>query len=217
MERKGLPSSFLAEASGSVVTFSEFLSENCDLKSGRILDVGTGRGRNALYLAGLGFDVCAIDWIIEPLRPMASKVKAASATGSVFMVLASAGGAFPFRDSSFDAVIDTFCSIYLVDRDERLSYQSELARVLRPGGHYLMTGPSRADGFYGPLLPGPWKNGAVVDPYSGIVSIVLDETEVAESFSDRFQIRVASHKGGKRRMYDASFERSTLVFIMRRR
>ncbi len=47
---------------------SSFLVENIDLlPKGRVLDVATGRGRNAVYLAQQGFEVDGIDISLEAL------------------------------------------------------------------------------------------------------------------------------------------------------
>ena len=56
------PASFLLES-------SRFL------KKGAILDVAAGRGRNALYLAGLGFSIEAIDRDEQALRELAERAK----------------------------------------------------------------------------------------------------------------------------------------------
>jgi SAM-dependent methyltransferase len=58
---------------------SSWLIENADLlpRGGRILDVACGRGRHALWLAGEGFDVRAIDrnpGAIEFVRDTAAKL-----------------------------------------------------------------------------------------------------------------------------------------------
>jgi dihydroneopterin aldolase len=45
------------------------------LKKGTILDVAAGRGRNALYLAGLGFSIDAIDRDEQALRELADRAK----------------------------------------------------------------------------------------------------------------------------------------------
>ena len=41
---------------------AQFLVQNVELlPKGRVLDVAMGSGRNAIYLAGLGFDVEGVD------------------------------------------------------------------------------------------------------------------------------------------------------------
>jgi dihydroneopterin aldolase len=50
------------------------------LQKGTILDVAAGRGRNALYLAGLGFSIDAIDRDEQALRELADYAKARGLT-----------------------------------------------------------------------------------------------------------------------------------------
>lgn len=58
------------------MTPSRFLLQNIHrLPKGRVLDVACGRGRHALYLANLGFDVEAIDRDAEALFHLASTAK----------------------------------------------------------------------------------------------------------------------------------------------
>jgi 2-polyprenyl-3-methyl-5-hydroxy-6-metoxy-1,4-benzoquinol methylase len=49
---------------------AKWLVQNADLlpAAGRVLDVACGRGRNALWLAGSGFDVTAIDRDAEAIK-----------------------------------------------------------------------------------------------------------------------------------------------------
>ena len=48
---------------------SQFLSENLELlPKGRVLDVAMGKGRNAIFLAGIGFEVEGIDISAEAVK-----------------------------------------------------------------------------------------------------------------------------------------------------
>ena len=56
-------------------TPAKFLVENVDLlPKGRVLDIAMGTGRNAIYLAGLGFEVEGVD-----ISPEAISIALASA------------------------------------------------------------------------------------------------------------------------------------------
>lgn len=52
---------FYVEKYGLTATHSEVLESTRYIQHGRALDLGCGRGRNALYLQGLGFDVTGFD------------------------------------------------------------------------------------------------------------------------------------------------------------
>ena len=72
-----------------------------------LLDVGTGRGYPALYLASKsGCSVVGTDLPHEPLAAAIRKAKREELEARAAFVTAS-GGAQPFRNRSFDAVVMT--------------------------------------------------------------------------------------------------------------
>lgn len=105
------------------------------LKPGaRILDLGAGVGRHALWLAAQHFDVTALDAAPEGLAEIASK-------GGVETVEARMH-ALPFEDGAFDHVL-SWNVIYHGNEDILLRTIGEIRRVLKPGGTYLGTMLSR--------------------------------------------------------------------------
>jgi len=98
----------------------------------RMLDQACGRGRHALYLAGLGYDVTGTDL----------------SEANIAHCLREGGGraAFyvhdmrlPFRDSAFDYVFNIFTSMgyFGTDAEHRQVVESA-ARNLRPAGSYIV-------------------------------------------------------------------------------
>lgn len=100
----------------------------------RILDLGAGVGRHALWLAQQGFDVVALDAASEGLAEIDRQ-------GGVETVLARMDD-LPFADRSFDHVL-SWNVIYHGDEDVLLRTIGEIRRVLRTGGTYLGTMLSR--------------------------------------------------------------------------
>ncbi|MBT8152553.1 class I SAM-dependent methyltransferase [Epibacterium ulvae] len=96
----------------------------------RILDLGAGVGRHALWLADQGFDVVALDAAPDGLAEI-------DRAGGVTTQLGRMD-ALPFADGSFDHVL-SWNVIYHGDEDILLRTIGEIRRVLRSGGSYLGT------------------------------------------------------------------------------
>jgi SAM-dependent methyltransferase len=99
---------------------------------GRALDVGCGPGRNALYLASVGFQVdavdlsaAAIDWARDRAREVGAEVRF------------QCGDAFTAADLAgpYDLVYDSGCFHHLAPH-RRISYLALLDRALAPGGRF---------------------------------------------------------------------------------
>lgn len=96
--------------------------------SGKVLELGAGDGWQAHALQQRGFDVTAID--VEAARP---------GTFQHFPVSLYDGRKLPFPDASFDAIYSSNVLEHVADFAQ---IQSELARVLRPGGTAVHCVPS---------------------------------------------------------------------------
>lgn len=96
---------------------------------GRILDVGTGRGRVASYLAGRGYTVVGIDLssaMIEAARADAARL------GAVIDYVCADAVRLQFENASFDGAIFAGNGISHLEPDEQERALTELTRVLRP-------------------------------------------------------------------------------------
>jgi SAM-dependent methyltransferase len=97
-----------------------------------ILDAGTGTGANLRLLRTLGFArVTGIDFSAEAIRFCAEKGLGEVQPGDVC--------ALPFADRQFDLVLATDIIEHVEDD---LAALREIRRVLRPGGHSLLTVPA---------------------------------------------------------------------------
>lgn len=108
-----------------------------------ILDIGCGDGTAAAGAAAyLGeHRIVGVDWSQDALRRATTRVTAVR--GEL-----SAPG-LPFADGSADAVLFSEVIEHLVDPDTALD---ELHRVLRPGGHLLLSTPNMAAWYNRALL-----------------------------------------------------------------
>jgi SAM-dependent methyltransferase len=113
--------------------------------AGRVLDVGAGSGRAAIGVllarkqaTATGVDIYIENWGIDgntPARFMAN----ARIAGVAERASARIGDMrdLPFADGEFDAVVTSYAIDHL-RRGDRPKAMSEIARVLKPGGEFLM-------------------------------------------------------------------------------
>jgi SAM-dependent methyltransferase len=118
--------------------------------SGRVLDVGCGEGQVARIAAGIGLDVVGID-------PAWAQVSVATTRSAGERYVQGGAAALPFAVASFDAAIACLVFEHIVDLDHAVA---EVARVLRPGGRFLLL-------LNHPLLQTPgsgWIDDQILDP-----------------------------------------------------
>jgi len=141
--------------------------------SDRVLDLGSGSGGTARYLATrFGCRVVGID-----LTP--SYVKLAAVLSELLEISALTafvcGNALtlPFKNEGFDIVWSDHVQMNIADKEH---FAKEIHRVLRPGGkvavHEVFTGPNG-----NPFLPVPWSSEAAT-------SFMVDEAEMKQIFAD---------------------------------
>jgi len=109
----------------------------------RILDAPCGWGRHTRLLPVAGYDAYGADLSIDLLRRAAA---GARADRLPLRYAAADIRALPFKDGSFDAVLNVFTSLglFLNDEDD-LRALAEARRVLRPGGFFLLESMHRDD------------------------------------------------------------------------
>ncbi|MFE7311935.1 class I SAM-dependent methyltransferase [Streptomyces sp. NPDC057555] len=110
------------------------------LPGGRALDLGCGPGRNALYLASLGFEVDAVDLSPAAVAWAEERARAAGAAirfhcGNAFAAPTDPGGVL---DGRYDLIYDSGCFHHLPPH-RRISYLALLERALAPGGFFGLT------------------------------------------------------------------------------
>jgi ubiquinone/menaquinone biosynthesis C-methylase UbiE len=112
------------------------LIKSGEIKPGRALDIGCGRGENAIMLAMSGFEVTGIDLIEEAISDAKAKaierhVKVSFVAGDVLQMDRL------FMEGEFDIVIDSGLFHVMTD-EERPIFVRQVHRVLKAGGKYFM-------------------------------------------------------------------------------
>jgi SAM-dependent methyltransferase len=127
--------------------------DKCGVKpSDRVLDIGCGCGRVAIYFTnylqsvggydGLDIDLPMIEWCRENISPRFQNFCFHHAELTNSFYTESGGDAssyvFPFDNNTFDVVFAASVFTHLVPRSAE-QYANEIARVLKPGGKALLS------------------------------------------------------------------------------
>lgn len=100
--------------------------------TGRVLSLGEGEGRNAVYLAGLGFDVTAID---QSVVGLAKAQRLAAQRGVSITTITADLNEYVIQPAAWDLVIDFFCHM---PAPERSLLHRRVIEGLKPGGAYIL-------------------------------------------------------------------------------
>lgn len=130
---------FYADRAKPIPFFVEWPDENLvewfsdgRLKPGRVLELGCGNGRNAVFLAGQGCHVDAVDFSAEAISW--ARERAAAADVSVSFQRCSIFDA-SIPGASYDLVYDAGCFHHLPPH-RRKDYVELVIRALKPSGSY---------------------------------------------------------------------------------
>lgn len=150
---------------------SEFLIESLKgQRPGAALDVGTGQGRNAVWLATQGWDVTGID--ISGVGLDAAKANAAKAGVSIRTVK-TAYADFDFGAAKWDLIAMFFAWAPVADP----GFMAKIEQALRPGGlvvfeHFVKDGEHPYPPMVRALAPGELRR-----IFSGFEIVFYDEKE----------------------------------------
>ncbi len=177
------PSYKSPEPSSMVVQFAEFLKEQ-KITSGQVVDVGCGKGRNSVFLAEQGYEVCALDYIAPAISHAREQARLSGVEKNIHFLQIPIDERWPFKDVKFDVVVDCFSSIDIETRVGREVCRDEMFRTLKPGGYAMVAVVSTEDEFEKESIaahPGPEKN-STLWPGTGKFQKDYDEEELKEFY-----------------------------------
>jgi SAM-dependent methyltransferase len=136
---------------------------------GRAIDLGCGTGTNVLILAQNGWDVTGVDYSPLAIRRARRKIAQDGREADLRVYDVTNLSAI---EPPFDLALDIGC-FHSLTGSERVRYVTELARLIRPGGTFLLYTFLTRDGRSRPGL--------------------LDETELKTLFDRDFELARIEH------------------------
>lgn len=183
----------------------------------RVLDLGSGTGKNSLFLSENGAKTIGLE-ISKTAVDIARKRAKERDLASEF-IERSFGEPFPFPDNSFDLVLDIMSSNSL-NESERENYINETYRVLSSDGYFFvrllaLDGDRHAKTL---LKNNPGKeSGTYYLPEVGIVERVLSREEVIQYYSPFFEILKLEKKSGYAQVNKKVFKRQYWIVYLRKK
>jgi SAM-dependent methyltransferase len=137
-----LPQISIERPSSSIEMFLKFLKKNnLPIDGANVLSLGSGKGRNEIYMAKHGFNVVGIDYIdmaVKEAKKRAESVLGDGWSDNLEFIRADALDYLKSVESeSYDYVTDVNFSIDIEDDGKRREMAEEVQRVLKTNGYLL--------------------------------------------------------------------------------
>jgi tellurite methyltransferase len=120
---------------------------------GRVLDLGSGDGRNALFLAGKGFEVTGVDIVPASIANLNRYAARAGLDKNLTGVVADIA-LFEF-DGPYDNIISTF-TLHFLPKDSFAPVLDRVMQSTRQGGMNVIEDFTRGGPMYKPGVAGYW-------------------------------------------------------------
>lgn len=140
------PEMFGVEASAPARYAAEIFKSEARKK---ILELGAGQGRDTLFLAPNGFEICALDYSESGLKDIMRKARASGLAKSVSAICCDVRNRLPFNHETFDACYSHMLYCMALTTTELEFLSEEIRRVLKPGRLNIYTARHTSDPDYG--------------------------------------------------------------------
>jgi SAM-dependent methyltransferase len=176
---QGVPTSTRTTPSFAVKRLVSYIDEYDQEVGKQVIDLGCGIGRNAFYLAELGYTVTAVDFAESAIKKLNQARPTHEHADHIITKQVNLTGKLPFPDSSFDIAMDIVTTMTLTP-EELPSFEIELRRIVRPGGLFLSYVLASDDGYLQTTNPGQTQT-TVQD--SGITDNYLSEERLRRLYA----------------------------------
>jgi len=200
---KTVPSHSSEVPAKEVIDFYKFLKKK-GVTNGRLLDLGSGKGRHALFFAKRGFHVDCIDYIPFANQTLIQRAHKYNLSKSINVTLGEVDSKWPYPSNQFDVILDSLTSVSIEIKAGREAFIAEVFRTLKPNGYVLIRAVSTNDEWEKYLMenhPGEEKNTSIW-PDTGKVQKNFSESELKEWVSkfaiiEMKEIKKKAYKLGK--------------------
>ena len=136
---------FGKEPSIAGITAAKIFREN---NVERILELGSGQGRDSLFFAKSGFTIEALDYSSSAVKEIINKSKKYKLDNLLKAKIFDVREKLPYENETFDGCYShmLYCMAFSVDEIEKLN--NEINRVLKKGGINIFTVRNTSDGDY---------------------------------------------------------------------
>jgi cyclopropane fatty-acyl-phospholipid synthase-like methyltransferase len=143
-EVRAIPSSLRSAPSRAFKRLERALG---DLSMMRVLDVGAGTGRHAMYVASRGAHVHAVDSSEVACSIHLARAKAVRVNRLIVVEIGSLD-LTNLPDDKYDVIIDSYVSCHILSALERQAFLDVLMSRLAPRGRLYTAGMGDKDSFY---------------------------------------------------------------------
>lgn len=187
------PEDYFAKKYNLTTTHSEVLNAVNYIQSGKVLDLGCGRGRNALYLNLLGFDVTALDHnqeSIDFLNYMIEKEGAKNIKTELYDINQAN------VEGEFDLIVSTVVMMFL-KRERIPAIIENMQKNTKVGGYNLIVCAMSTDDYPCPMpFSFTFKEGELKEYYQGWELVKYNEDlghlHKTDEHGNRIQLRFAT-------------------------
>ena len=217
--QSGIPSSVREKPSSAVVHYFNFLQSQ-GITTGKITDLGCGKGRNSAYLAKLGFKLTAIDLCNTAIEYINKKYT----TLNINTICQDLTKPWLFsKTNQFIGAIDTFCFKHIISKSARLFYKTELKRILQKNSYILINLADITDNYYSQHCTihsdkYSQKDATlhITDPGNHIESLLYSKEALVDFFEPEFKLVNYKQVQHSSIMYGKAYQRSIHRAIFKR-
>lgn len=213
---RAIPSSTRLLPSKGLLQFSEIVDFN---NQKRVLDMGTGIGRNAIFIANKGSFVTALDGskvALSTLRKLVEENRLAKSVNIVDYVFQTS---LPFEKESFDVIIDSYFFCHLINEVIRENYLNELNRILNNEGLIYMSVFAEDDEYYDKIREANTErdSGIVEDPHNHVRKQLYTSDQIQAILSNTFTIKKFKNFKFDDVVLGQTFKRSLYITLLSKR